>query len=293
MTTWLRERSSRRAVLAGGPAAAGTSALGATGALGQTDHLRRIRPRRLPNRCNRRPATPALTAPWSPSGRSTTAATASTRQPCLRIGRPARSRSWANGQTLRDLRDRRGGQGDRDRAGPDVPGLDVQWTRSRADIAGDRRRPPRDRLQELRLTPALDALPRYPLRPHGRRSGRRHGRSRRRVRLRVRRQAVWLSPLPLPRPAAETSPAQGHVRRLHHRSRSGPASRTCRCRPVAPARHCRKRWMAGTRDGDERLRHQFRRRERGLRGQHSRPLLHEGADPDRARAGRSASISST
>lgn len=38
MTTWLRERSSRRAVLAGGLAAAGTSALGATGALGQTDH---------------------------------------------------------------------------------------------------------------------------------------------------------------------------------------------------------------------------------------------------------------
>ena len=38
LATWLREQLNRRAVLAGGLAAAGTSALGATGALGQTDH---------------------------------------------------------------------------------------------------------------------------------------------------------------------------------------------------------------------------------------------------------------
>ena len=38
VTTWLRERLNRRAVLAAGLAAAGTSAVGASGALGQTDH---------------------------------------------------------------------------------------------------------------------------------------------------------------------------------------------------------------------------------------------------------------
>ena len=116
---------------------------------------------------------------------------------------------------------------------------------------------------------------------HGRRARRRPDRAGRGVRLRVRRQAVRLPPLPLPRAAAEAAHPQGHVRRLHHRSRSGPASGARGGRPLAPARHARECRLAGIRHGDERLRHQFRRRERGLCRQHRRPRLIEAADPGR------------
>ena len=239
LATWLREQLNRRAVLAGGLAAAGTSALGATGALGQTDH-------------SAHSATPAVDAPNAASDH------ANAHGAMVTVGEVDSARNgfdptamltdWetgsvstlANGADAADLRDRRRGQGDRDRAGPHVPGLDVQWPRSRTDAARDGRRPPPDRLQELRLAPAFHAFPRHPRSPHGRRSGRRHGRSGRRIRLRIRRQALRLPPLSLPRFAAETAPAQGNVRRLHHRSRSCPPSRTCRCRPLTPARHSRR-----------------------------------------------------
>ena len=64
-------------------------------------------------------------------------------------------------------------------------------------------------------------------------------------------------------------------------------------RQAAPPRLPGVGGVAGVRDGDERLRHQLRRRERGLRGQHRRLPLHEAPDPGRARPGRSASIWST
>ena len=74
------------------------------------------------------------------------------------------------------------------------------------------------------------------------------------VPLRVRCRAVRPAPLPLPRRSAEAPHPQGSVRRVHRRSQGRPA--------------------AGGRDGDgdERVRHQLRRRQRGLRGQHRRAL---------------------
>ena len=62
-----------------------------------------------------------------------------------------------------------------------------------------------------------------------------------------------------------------------------------RRRRVAPAGQPRKCRMAGNGDGDERLRHQLRRRQRGLRLQHRGPSLHERADPHRQGAARCAS----
>ncbi len=71
------------------------------------------------------------------------------------------------------------------------------------------------------------------------------------------------APLPLPRPPAGRAHRQGPVRRVHRR----------------PGRRPRGRRRAG--DGDERLRHQLRPRERGLRGQHGRLRLHGPADRPR------------
>ncbi len=96
-----------------------------------------------------------------------------------------------------DFRGGRAGQGDRDRAGRVFPGMDVQWARARSDVAGHGGRPIADRVPEQWITSALDALPRHPFRPHGRRAGRRLGRSRCGVRLRVRRAAVRMPPLSL------------------------------------------------------------------------------------------------
>ena len=86
------------------------------------------------------------------------------------------------------------------------------------------------------------------------------------VRLRIRRRAVRPASLSLPHGADQAAPAQGTLRRLHHRPQAGPSPR------------------ARDGDDDERLRHQLRQRERGLRRQHRRVPLPE--TPDRAPAQR-------
>ena len=104
--------------------------------------------------------------------------------------------------------------------------------------------------------PAHDPLPRHPSRLHGRHAGHRRGARRRpdrdgrELHLRVRRRALRPPPLPLPRDAARRAHRQGALRRVHRR-------------PEGAAAGGRR---AG--DGHERLRHQLRRRQRDLRGQH-------------------------
>ena len=83
--------------------------------------------------------------------------------------------------------------------------------------------------------------------------------------LRVRGRALRPPPLPLPRRPARRPHRPRPLRRLHHRPQAGaPRSRR-------------------DGDGDERLRHQLRPRQRGLRGQHGRLPLRQRADPGRAR----------
>lgn len=109
------------------------------------------------------------------------------------------------------------GQGDRDRAGRDVPQPGPTTAACPAVAARRRGRAAAHRVQELWVAPALDAFPRHPFRPHGRRAGRRPDWARRGIRLRVRREAVRLPPVPLPRAAAGAPYPQGHVRPVRHR----------------------------------------------------------------------------
>ncbi len=148
--------------------------------------------------------------------------------------------------------DRRG-QGDRGRSRDHLSRLDLQRPDPRTDVPRDRGRPDADPLHQRLAAPAHDPLPRLPSRLHGRHArdrrghGRRHDRHRRAVRLRVRRRAVRPPPLPLPRDAACGAHRQGPLRGDDHR-------------PEGAARAGRR---AG--HGDERLRHQLRRRQRDLR----------------------------
>ena len=87
-------------------------------------------------------------------------------------------------------------------------------------------------------------------------------------RLRVRRAARRAAPLPLPRAPARGAHRQGPLRRVHRR-------------PEGRARGRRR-----GRDGDERVRHELRPRERGLRRQHDRLRLHGQADRRQARRAR-------
>ena len=191
-----------------------------------------------------------------------------------RLHRPRRPHRAAMGR-------HRGRPRDRDRAGGDVPGLDLRRTRAGPDLPRRRGRAAALRVPERRQPSAFDALPRHALVADGRRAGRGGDPAGRGVRLRVRRPAVRLPPLPLPRDAAEAAPAQGHVRRLRHRPRPRPApGRACRGRGAA-ARHARARALAGARHGDERLRHQLRRRERGLCRQQHPVRLRERPAADR------------
>ena len=106
-------------------------------------------------------------------------------------GRPERAR----------VRDRRRGQGDRDRAGHLLPGLDLQRPGAGPDAARQRGRAA---AHPLRRTPART---RTRMHFHGIHAARMDGVPGRRgeiaagrgVRLRVRRQALRLPPLPLPR----------------------------------------------------------------------------------------------
>ena len=74
--------------------------------------------------------------------------------------------------------------------------------------------------------------------------------------LRVRRPALRAAPLPLPRAPARRAHRQGPLRRLPDRPEGGP------------------RGGGRDGDGDERLRHELRPRQRALRGQHDRLHLH-------------------
>ena len=145
-----------------------------------------------------------------------------------------------------DLRGRGGRQGDRDRAGRVLPGLDLQRPGARVRRSAPRKAIGCGSSSELRLASALDAFSRHPRGADGRRAGGRADRPGRGVRLRVRCKAVRLPPLSLPRAAAAPAHAQGHVRRLRHRSRSGAPSRGRRRRGGAAARHA-ARMRAGRR----------------------------------------------
>ena len=83
--------------------------------------------------------------------------------------------------------------------------------------------------------------------------------------LRVRGAAVRDAPLPLPHQPAGRAHRQGPVRRVRDRPEAGPPGGR----------------RAG--DGDERLRHQLRQRERGLRREHRGVRLPRPADPGEAR----------
>ena len=93
--------------------------------------------------------------------------------------------------------------------------------------------------------------------------------------LRVRRAARRAAPLPLPRPAARRAHRQGPLRRVHRRPEGRPRGRR------------------RARDGHERVRHELRPRERGLRRQLDPVRLHEHADRGRRAASSCASTSST
>ena len=93
--------------------------------------------------------------------------------------------------------------------------------------------------------------------------------------LRVRRAARRAAPLPLPRPPARRAHRQGPLRRVHRRPRGRPRGRR------------------RDRDGHERVRHELRPRERGLRRQHDRLRLHGPADRRARATSWSASTSST
>ena len=84
-------------------------------------------------------------------------------------------------------------------------------------------------------------------------------------RLRVRRHPVRPAPLPLPLEPAGRAHRQGPLRRVRDRPQGGP-------------RRGRR-----ARDGDERVRHELRPLQRGLRGQLGRLRVHGRAGPGEAR----------
>ena len=189
-----------------------------------------------------------------------------------------------DGRKLAHLRGHRRGQGDRDRAGRHVPGLDLQRPRARAGAARDRRRPAPDRLQEQ------------------------SARTRTRCISTASMRRAWTAC----RALACIDPGEEFVYEFDAKP-FGCHLYHCHALPLArhihkgmyglfvidpdPARHpehaevARSRLLgtpenarvAGNGDGDERLRHELRRRERVLRLQHHRPLLCEEADQGRSR----------
>ena len=166
--------------------------------------------------------------------------------------------SCADGRTLREWNARRGRQGDRDRArrAATPPGRSTAASPGRRCAAA--RATGCASVHERQRAPAHGALPRHPPLVDGRRAGPRRGHRRRAhparpvVHLRVRRRAVRPPPLPLPRLAARGAHREGPLRHVHRRSQ-GAARRGRRAR-----------------DGHERVRHELRLRQRGLRRQHGR-----------------------
>ena len=226
MTAWLRERLSRRAVLAGGLAAAGSSAVGATGALGQTDH-------------SAHPAAPAA-RPVQPAARSPTIAHA--HGAMITVGDVDNARNgfdptamltdWETGSvsTLPDGRTLRTFEIiAEDKEIEIAPGIMFPaWTYNGRVPGPTLRATEGDRLRIV--------FRNYGSHPH---SMHFHGIHAARMDgvpgagmvdpgdefvYEFDAKPVRLPPLPLPRAAAEAAPAQGHVWRLHRRSRSRPPS---------------------------------------------------------------------
>ena len=166
MRSWLPRRISRRGVLSAGMAAGGGSLLAGLSA-GHRAIAQGVHANHSPGSL-RRSVHPAH-GDMMTVGEVDTPATASTRRDAdglgHRNGLAAPRRPHAA-----QLRGRRRGQGDRDRAGPLLPGLDLQRPRAGPDHSRHRGRAGADRLRERRLAPALDALPRHPLGTHGRRA---------------------------------------------------------------------------------------------------------------------------
>ena len=123
-----------------------------------------------------------------------------------------------------------------------VPGPTIRATE------GDR---VRITFRNLGIASAHDPLSRLAPTRDGRNAAGPGGAARRHVRLRVRRRAVRRPPISLPHRSAEAAHPQGTLRRVHRR----PAQRE----PAAGRRDG---------DGDERVRHELRRGERGLRRQY-------------------------
>ena len=211
-------------------------------------------------------ATPAATPP-SAAAPSTTAPTTSTRTTILRDFDEGRTRRSASGQVIREWTLVAEDKEIEVAPGHQVRGLDLQRPHPRPDAAGTRGRAAADHVRQRLQAPAHDPLPRHPPGGDGRRAGprRRPDRARQVHGLRVRRAPVRAPPLPLPRPPAGRAHRQGALRRLPDRPEGGPRGRR--------------------RDGDghERVRHELRPRQRGLRRQHDRLRLHGAADPGQAR----------
>ena len=183
-----------------------------------------------------------------------------------RQGRPARERLRPAGDPARLRRGRgrgrrprvgarRRGEGDRGGAGREVRRLGLQRPRARADAARPRGRAAADPLRERREAPAHDPLPRHPhvvawtAFPGVGAGNIAPGES---TTYEFHATPVRPAPLPLPLDAARRAHREGPLRRVHHRPEGGaPAGRRAR-------------------DGDERVRHELRPLERGLRGQHRR-----------------------
>ncbi len=251
---------SRRRLLAasvpalGGAAAALHSAVPHTPPVGHT----RRRPPSTPARHGAGDAATAATRTSATAAPSTTPPTASTRTRSCATSTGARRRGWPNGRVLREWE-----LVAVDKEIEVAPGVKfAAWTYN-GRIPG-----PTLRCREgerLRITFVNGSAHPHTIHFHGIHPAEMDG-----VpglgageippggsdRLRVRRAAGRAAPLPLPRPAARRAHRQGPLRRVHRR----------------PGRRARGGRRA--RDGDERVRHELRPRERGLRRQHDRLRLH-------------------
>ena len=166
--------------------------------------------------------------------------------------------------------DRRRRSRDRDRARRVLPGLDVQRPGARPDHPRDRRRPPAHHVHQRRLASAHDALPRLASSGDGRVDARTPGACR----------AAGSSTSSTPSRSACISITATPFRSSGTSTRGSTAC-------SSSIRRRRGRRSRRARHGDERLRHQLRRRQRGLRRQHRRQLLHARADQGGGRQARS------
>ena len=165
--------------------------------------------------------------------------------------------------------DRRPGQGDRSRARGQVRSLDLQRPRSRADPAGPRGGAAADPLRQLLRPPAHDALPRHPPGADGRHAGDRRKPRRRPDPARRR-----------PSPTSSRRSRSASTSTTATSPRSPPTSPTASTAPSSSTQEGPPRSRRDG-DGDERLRHQLRPRQRGLRRQHGRLPLRQ---PSRSRS---------